>query len=92
MLTAAKALIMVFNIDIKEDADPVMRDFKKHFHDTGRFHDPFAGAKFANYLLKRHENPPSEEDDGHTAREGIDEAQLFIEAAQSCYQRKQGTI
>lgn len=92
MLTAAKALIMVFNIDITEDADRVLADFRKHFHDTGRFHDPFAGAKFANYLLARYENPPSEDDDAGSAREAIDEAQLFIEAAQSCYQRMQGTI
>ncbi len=89
MLTAAKALIMIFNIDIEEDADRVVADFRKHFDDTGRFHDPFAGAKFANYLLKRYENPPSEEDSLTTARENIDEAQLFIEAAQSCYQRLQ---
>ncbi len=92
MLTAAKALIMVFNIDIKEDADLVVADFRRHFFDTGRFNDPFAGDKFANYLLNRFENPPSEADDLPSAREGIEEAQLFIEAAQSCYQRMQGTI
>ncbi|MBL4637446.1 MAG: nitrite/sulfite reductase [Kofleriaceae bacterium] len=92
MLTAAKALIMVFNIDIEEDADRVLSDFRKHFHDTGRFHDPFAGAKFARYLLNRYDNPPSLEDSAVTAREAIDEAQLFIEAAQACYQRMQGTI
>ncbi|MCP4444555.1 MAG: nitrite/sulfite reductase [Myxococcales bacterium] len=92
MLTAAKALIMVFNIDIQEDADRVIADFRTHFHDTGRFHDPFAGAKFANYLLKRYESPPSIEDNDLAAREAIDEAQLFVEAAQGCYQRMQGDI
>lgn len=92
MLTAAKALIMVFNIDIQEDADPVVADFRKHFVASGRFKDPFAGDKFANYLLSKYENPPSESDDLPSAREGIEEAQLFIEAAQSCYQRMQGTI
>ncbi len=92
MLTAAKALIMVFNIDIEEDPDRVVADFRTHFHDTERFHDQFAGAKFANYLLKRYENPPSESDNDLVAREAIDEAQLFVEAAQSCYQRMQGDI
>jgi len=92
MLTAAKALIMVFNIDIEEDADRVVADFRKHFHDTKRFHDPFAGAKFANYLLNRYENPPSTDDDEATAREAIEEAQLFVEAAQGCNQRMQGDI
>ena len=83
---------MVFNIDIQEDADRVVADFRTHFHDTKRFHDPFAGAKFANYLLKRYESPPSLEDDASAAREGLDEAQLFVEAAQGCYQRMQGDI
>ena len=92
MLTAAKALIMVFNIDIQEDPDRVVSDFRKHFHETKRFHDPFAGAKFANYLLKRYENPPSLNDDSLVAREAIDEALLFVEAAQGCYQRMQGDI
>ena len=92
MLTAAKALIMVFNIDIQEDADRVVADFRKHFHETKRFHDPFAGAKFANYLLKRYENPPSVEDDALVAREAIEEALLFVEAAQGCNQRMQGDI
>ncbi len=89
MLTAAKALIMVFNIDIQEDADRVIADFRTHFHETKRFHDPFVGAKFANYLLARYEDPPSLDDADGAAREGIEEAQLFVEAAQACYQRMQ---
>ncbi len=92
MLTAAKALIMVFNIDIQEDADRVVAGFRTHFHDTGRFHDPFVGAKFANYLLARYESPPSLEDGDVVARESIEEAQLFVEAAQACYQRMQEDV
>ena len=88
MVSAAKALIKQQNPDVGDDPDPIVSEFRTRFHDTGLFHDPFAGAKFANYLFKVHESPPngvSEEQ----ARQHIEEAQLFIEAAHACYDRMQ---
>ncbi|HSH75484.1 MAG TPA: nitrite/sulfite reductase, partial [Longimicrobiales bacterium] len=86
MLTAAKALVKTEYLDITDDPDQIVREFRARFHDTKRFHDRFAGAKFASYLFQAHElggNGGRPEQ----ARERVEEAQLFIEAAYACYER-----
>ncbi len=88
MLEAAKALIKIQNIDITDDPDQIVTEFRSRFHDTKVFHDPFAGAKFANYLLNTHAAPPNGVSTEEAHRK-IEEAQLFIEAAHSCYDRMQ---
>lgn len=90
MLTAAKALVRIQNIDVSDVPNEIIGEFRTRFHDTKKFHDPHAGAKFANYLLKRLDGPPSENDNRDVAHEGIEEANLFIEAAHACAQRLQG--
>ena len=87
MLEAARALTRAEKIDLAEDPDEVVREFRTRFHDTGRFHDPFAGAKFINYLFHAHRetHEASDPNFGHEeARRRIEEAQLFIEAAHAC--------
>jgi sulfite reductase (ferredoxin) len=89
MLTAAKALVKTEFLDITDDPDHIVGEFRVRFHDTKRFHDRFAGAKFASYLFAAHEvrgNGGRPEQ----AREKVEEAQLFIEAAYACYE-KMGT-
>ena len=66
--------------------DDVLSQFRVHFHDTKLFHDPFAQGKFAQYYFVAHERNGGPYDD-ETARQQIEEAQLFIEAAHSCYGR-----
>ena len=88
MLEAAKALIKIQNIDITDEPDHIVGEFRTRFHDTALFHDPFAGAKFANYLLATHERPPNGVGKEEAHRK-IEEAQLFIEAAHACYDRMQ---
>ncbi len=86
MLQAAKALIQTRNIDIADDADRIVEEFKMYFVDTELFFDPYAGAKFANYLLRIHGD--TEPDNSAAAvHRRIEEAQLFIEAAHACYNR-----
>ena len=90
MLSAAKALVRVQNIDVTDNADDIVGQFRVRFHDTTLFHDPFAGAKFANYLLTSHRSPPSADNSSaEEAHQKIEEAQLFIEAAHACYDRLQ---
>ena len=48
--------------------------------------DPFAGAKFGNYLFQVHGNAEAPLDAEQT-RQRIEQAQLFVEAAHSCYGR-----
>jgi sulfite reductase (ferredoxin) len=86
MLTAAQALVKTEFYDISDDPDQIVTEFKTRFHETKRFNDKFAGAKFANYLIQAHEvggNGGRPEQ----ARERVEEAQLFIEAAYKCYEK-----
>jgi sulfite reductase (ferredoxin) len=86
MLRAAKGLVRLELADISDDPEQIMEEFRARFYDTQKFFDPFAGGKFAQYLLAAHEKAqePYTED---SARYRIDEAHLFVEAAHACYQR-----
>ncbi len=88
MLQAARALITTGNIDIGDAADEIVDEFRTRFCDTEMFFDPYAGAKFANYLFRIH--GAAETDSGEEAHRRIEEAQLFIEAAHACNQRISG--
>jgi sulfite reductase (ferredoxin) len=86
MLQAAKALIQHYNIDVSEDPEKIIQEFRTRFYDTELFFDPYAGAKFAHYLFRIHEEGPSDTR-ASVVRQRIEEAQLFIEAAHGCYNR-----
>ena len=86
MLTAARALILALSPYFPDDPDKIVADFNKRFIETKLFFDPYAGAKFGRYLLMAHEAAGSEYDE-ETARQRVEEAQLFIEASHSCYLR-----
>ena len=88
MLSAAKALIQVRDIDIVDQPDTIVREFRTRFHETKLFWDPFVGAKFARYLLEAHAKPPNDVSTDEAHRH-IEQAQLFIEAAHSCHDRIQ---
>ena len=86
MLQGAKALIKTEFLDVPDDPDTLVKEFRERFFDTKLFRDKYAGAKFAQYLFRRHQSPPSKADsDG--ARQLVEEAQLFIEAAHACWER-----
>jgi sulfite reductase (ferredoxin) len=88
MLSAAQALIRLENIDVKDEPDAIVDEFRVRFYDTQLFFDPFAGGKFAYFLFKTHEAPPNgvSRDEAHRH---IEEATLFIEAAHACHARLQ---
>ncbi len=86
MLQAAKALVITGLPDVPDNPDCVVDEFRTRFYDTQLFFDPFAGGKFAQYFFAAHEKaqtPHTEE----SVRYLIEEAQLFIEGAHSCYSR-----
>ena len=87
MVTAAKALVRHLDVQVTDQPDDVVANFRTHLHDTKLFHDPFAQGKFAMYLLKMHADRSYENADDEIAHRTLDEAQLFIEAAHACYQR-----
>ena len=86
MLQAAKALIQHYNIDVPEEPEEIIQEFRTRFYDTELFFDPFAGAKFAHYLFRIHEEGQADTR-ARVVRQHIEEAQLFIEAAHGCYNR-----
>lgn len=83
MLTAARSLIRTKYIDITEDADHIVNEFRTRFVDTKIFLDKYHAAQFANYLLLRHEGAPERLDEDHAHRI-VEEAQLFIDACYAC--------
>jgi len=83
MLHGAKSLVKMQNLDITDDPDQIVSEFKQRYYDTEIFFDRFAGGKFAQYLFRRHEgnelpNKPA------AAREMVEEASLFVEACYAC--------
>ena len=86
MLGAAKAVTREISRNLGEDPIEIVSDFRTHMYDTKRFFDPFAGGKFGAYLFRAHDQG-SADIDAQTARQRIEEAQLFVEAAHSCYGR-----
>jgi sulfite reductase beta subunit-like hemoprotein/uncharacterized protein (UPF0332 family) len=86
MLVAARALVKLEYLNISDDPDQIVREFRTRYYDTQKFFDPFAGGKFAQYLFAAHQKS-KEPFTNDSSRYLIDEAHLFIEAAHSCYNR-----
>jgi sulfite reductase (ferredoxin) len=87
MIKGAKALVLLEYDDVtEEDPDEIVDEFKERYYDTKLFFDPYAGGKFANYLFSEHDNV-SKTHTEESARHLIEEAQLFVEAVHSCYNR-----
>jgi sulfite reductase (ferredoxin) len=86
MTHAARALIKTQFIDIGDNADAIVGEFRRRFYDTGVLGDRYAGNKFAEYLFRRHDAPPQthSHDQAHRI---VEEAQLFIEATYACHDR-----
>lgn len=86
MLKAAQALLKVPDVDIPDDPEVIVNDFRRYFYDTELFFDPFVRGKFASYLFHAYEcrQDPSSLD---RAKQAVEEARLFIEAAYECHSR-----
>jgi len=86
MVTAARALVKTEFLDVPGDADRVVEEFRKRFYDTQKFWDPFAGGKFGQMLFLAHQKA-KEPYNAESAHHLLEEAQLFIDAAHSCYNK-----
>ncbi len=85
MLLAAKGLIKTEFIDISDDPNSIVKEFRARFFDTEVFFDKYARGKFAMYLFRRHESGSC--DTAEAAHQLIEEAQLFLEASHACQAR-----
>ena len=88
MLEAAKGLIKMEKVTVPEHPDAIVQEFKKLFHETGLFHDKYAGSKFADYFFRRHGSNGKRMTADRVHRM-VGESQLFIEAAYGCRDRIQ---
>ena len=87
ILHAAKAIVKTQLLDVPDDADTIVEEFRRRFFETELFFDAgTAKDKFARYLFRMHETVIDDytQDLAHRA---VEEAQLFIEAAYACYDR-----
>ncbi|RMF81918.1 MAG: nitrite/sulfite reductase [Chloroflexi bacterium] len=91
MLLGARALIRTQLLDVSEDPDDIVQEFRTRFYDTELFYDKFAKGKFGRYLFARHENPTVNPDED-SAHRLIEEAQLFIESCHDTEARVNGVI
>ena len=91
MVQAARALVRIKYLDVGDDYNNIVNEFRTRFYDTELVYDRFAKGKFARYLFKRHDNTPSSVDEDK-AHQLIDETQLFIENIHSAEQRINGVI
>ena len=86
MLSGAQALIKVQNIDIPDDPEAIIKEFRSRFYDTELFFDPYAKGKFAHYLFTAYKQRHTQKTVDN-ALELVEEAGLFIEAAHACNAR-----
>ena len=91
MVLAARALVRTKNLDVGDDDDIIVDEFRSRFYDTELIYDRFAKGKFARYLFKRHDGLPERINEDY-AHQIIDETQLFIENVHSAEQRINGVI
>ncbi len=83
MVTAAKTLVQLQWLDVPNDANLIVEEFRKRFVEPKIFWDTYHHGQFANYLLSRHESPDTRYTK-ETAHKLVEEANLFIDAAYKC--------
>ena len=91
MVQAARALVRTKYLDVGDDTNRIVQEFRTRFYDTELVYDRFAKGKFARYLFKRHSEAPTRINEDY-AHQIIDETQLFIENVHSAEQRINGVI
>src|SRR5918996_1521123 len=86
MYQAAKTLVEEQFFNVPNDPDRIAEEFRTRFYDTKLFWDEYAGGKFGHYYLRAREkaNEPYTPEEAHRR---VEEAQLVIEAAHSCYRK-----
>jgi sulfite reductase (ferredoxin) len=79
------------NLDVGDDPETIVAEFRQRYYDTQLFYDRYAKGKFARYLFDRHEKPnPNPGKDA--AHQLVEEANLFIEACHACDARLAGAL
>ncbi len=88
MLTAAKTLVQEQFLDLPNEPNAIVNEFRTRFVDTKLFYDTYMHNQFNNYLFLRHESPDTRYT-RDTAHKLVEEANLFIDAAHKCFAKLQ---
>jgi sulfite reductase (ferredoxin) len=91
MILAARALVRNQFLDVGDDPGDIVTEFRQRYYDSQLFYDRYAKGKFARYLFNRHESPLQKQSED-SARQLVEEAQLFIEACHACDARMAGAL
>jgi sulfite reductase (ferredoxin) len=93
MVRAAEALVKTQTPDISSDPDSVVAEFRQLFCETQTFYDKYAGSTFADYLFKARDFLQELKGiEKGSALQRLQEAQLFIDAAHSCYNKLSSAV
>jgi sulfite reductase (ferredoxin) len=79
MLTAARTLVQLQWLDVPNDPNVIVTEFRTRFVETKLFWDRFHMDQFSRYLFVRHEGPDTRYTK-ETAHKLIEETNLFIDA------------
>jgi sulfite reductase (ferredoxin) len=88
MLTAARTLVQLQWLDVPNDPDAVVREFRTRFVEPKLFWDTYHHDQFSRYLFARHEGSDTRYTK-ETAHKLVEEANLFIDAAYKCHAKMQ---
>jgi sulfite reductase (ferredoxin) len=88
MITAARTLVQLEYLDVPDDANVIVEEFRRRFVDTKIFWDTYHADQFSRYLFLRHEGPDARYN-ADTAHKLVEEANLFIDAAHKAHAKWQ---
>jgi sulfite reductase (ferredoxin) len=90
MLIAARTLVQLQWLDVPDEADVIVREFKTRFVEPKLFWDTYHHDQFSRYLFQRHEGADTRYtiDSAHKL---VEETNLFIDAAHKCHAKVQAT-
>jgi sulfite reductase (ferredoxin) len=91
MLKAAHTLVQLQWLDVPNDPNTIVNEFRARFVEPKLFWDTYHGNQFANYLFTRHETPDTRYTQD-TAHKIVEEANLFIDAAHKCHAKYQASL
>ncbi|HUB25165.1 MAG TPA: nitrite/sulfite reductase [Tepidisphaeraceae bacterium] len=91
MLTAARTLVQLQWLDVPDQADVIVKEFRERFVEPKLFWDTYHHDQFSKYLFARHEAPDTRFNQ-ETAHKLVEEANLFIDAAHKCHAKVQATM
>ena len=88
MLGAAEGLTRELSPELTHDPLDILRQFRHHLADTGRFDAASPGGRFAHFVFRAHDLDITTIT-AQAAHELIEEAQLFVDASHQYHVRRQ---